>query len=165
MNESIGHQAKPSHRDPRARLTIVPLSLRKANEVVGAWHRHHVPARGCKFCIGVQDEAGRLCGVAIAGRPVARLLDDGTTLEVNRVATDGTANACSALYGACRRIAREMGYRRVLTYTLPSEGGASLRGAGWKNMGEAGGRSWDKPSRRRTDKAPTCVKTRWEVTL
>jgi hypothetical protein len=96
---------------------------------------------------------------------VARLLDDGLTLEVNRVATDGCPNACSALYGACRRVAKEMGFRRILTYTLPEEGGASLRGAGWACAGEAGGRSWDKPGRRRVDKAPTCPKIRWEVAL
>lgn len=143
----------------------MPVTLKEANLVVSQLHRHHVPARGCKFCLGVRDEGGALRGVAIAGRPVSRHLDDGLTLEVNRVATDGCPNACSALYGACRRVAKEMGFKKILTYTLPEEGGASLRGAGWVNMGEAGGQSWNKPSRRRVDKAPTCVKIRWEVQL
>ena len=91
----------------------------------------------------------RLCGVAIAGRPVARRLDDGLTIEILRVCTDGTYNACSVLYGACARAARAMGYRRVVTYTLESEPGTSLKAAGFKFDGEAGGLSWDVPSRPR----------------
>ena len=103
----------------------------------------------------------RLCGVAIAGRPVARALDDGYTLEVLRVCTDGTPNACSKLYGAMRRAAREMGYRKVITYTLAEESGTSLRAAGWSVDGTTRGDSWDRPNRPRDDRHPIGPKTRW----
>jgi hypothetical protein len=110
-------------------MEAVPLRLREANEFVGQHHRHNRPTVGSKFALGaVQD--GKLVGVAVAGRPVARRLDDGTTLEILRVATDGTPNACSFLYARCAKIARLMGYERVITYTLASEGGASLRAVG-----------------------------------
>jgi len=91
-----------------------------------------------------------LCGVAIVGRPVARHFDDGETVEITRVCTDGMKNACSALYGACRRVARELGYRRLITYTLPEEGGASLRASGFRFDGDAGGGDWFRKSRSRT---------------
>ena len=84
-----------------------------------------------------------LCGVAIAGQPVARRLDDALTIEIRRVCTEGTRNACSILYGACARIAHEMGYKRVVTYTLASEPGTSLRASGFVDCGEAGGVSWN----------------------
>ena len=114
-------------------MLVIPLTLKAANEAVARWHRHHGPIPGGLdyFRIGVTDDAGELHGVAIVTRPPNRNSDDGLTCEVVRVATDGTRNACSALYGACARIAREMGFRRVITYTLESEGGASLRAAGW----------------------------------
>jgi hypothetical protein len=147
------------------KLEIVPLELAEANEQVDRWHRHHTPAVGHRFSIGVEavDVDGRvLVGAAIVGRPVARMNDDGWTLEVTRVATDGTPNACSALYGAAWRVCREMGYRRLITYTLATEPGTSLRAAGWTEIGKRGGGSWDRPSRRRTDKAPTCQKTLFE---
>jgi len=114
----------------------------------------------------------RLCGVAIAGQPVARKLDDGLTVEIRRVCTDGTKNACSILYGACARVARDMGYKRVITYTLVSENGASLKASGFMNCGEAGGVSWNMPSRPREivqvtlfgeeRKYPDEKKIRWE---
>jgi hypothetical protein len=103
-----------------------------------------------------------LHGVAIVGRPVARHLDNGWTVEVNRTCTDGTANANSMLYGAAARAARALGYRRLITYTLKSESGASLRGAGWHVVGERDGRSWSCPSRPRTDKHPLEAKLLWE---
>jgi hypothetical protein len=96
------------------------------------------------------------------GRPVARHLDDGWTVEVNRVATDGTRNACSMLYAASWRAARAMGYRRMVTYTLDTEPGTSLRAAGWKIVGEVTARSWSCPSRPRVDKSPHQGKLRWE---
>jgi hypothetical protein len=139
------------------------VTLRAANAFVEQLHRHHKPARGCKFCIGVVDETGALRGVAIVGRPVARALQDGLTAEVNRCCTDGARNACSMLYRAAWRAAVAMGHRRLLTYTLPAEGGASLRGAGFRFVGEAGGGSWSTPSRRRKDSAPVDVKHRWEI--
>ena len=151
--------------DVDQKLTIVPLPLDEANAFVAQHHRHHVPVPGCKFSIGVADEAGTIRGVAIVGRPVARMLDNGMTLEVNRVATDGCKNACSALYGACRRAAFALGYKKLITYTLPEEGGTSLRASGWKCLGEAGGGSWNIPSRPRVDKAPTQIKMKWEAQL
>ncbi len=125
-------------------LHIVPMYHVEANEYVRMWHRHNRPTLGAIFCIGVADETGRVCGVAIAGRPVARMLDDKMSVEITRLATNGERNACSMLYGACRRIAKEMGYERILTYTLPEEGGASLRAAGFRFDGDAGGagKSW-----------------------
>lgn len=98
-------------------LHLVPLSFRDACSFVALWHRHHRPPVGCKFCVGVADEDGVLRGVLIAGRPVARVLDDGMTLEVTRTATDGTHSANSMLYGAARRAVWAMGYRRLITYT------------------------------------------------
>ena len=141
---------------------IVHLELREANELVRRWHRHHQPVPGHKFSLGFVSD-GEVHGCAIVGRPVSRMLDDGDTLEVNRVATDGTRNACSALYGAARRATFALGYRRLVTYTLPEEGGASLRGAGFKLLGEAGGGSWSCGSRPRVDQHPLQTKLRWEV--
>ena len=117
---------------------------------MGRFHRHHKPMPGAKFCIAVSDESG-VRGVAMVGRPVARMSDDGWTLEVNRVCTDGARNACSMLYGAAWRAAKALGYRRLVTYTLPAEGGASLRAAGWKLLGLRGGGNWNCKTRPRID--------------
>jgi hypothetical protein len=138
------------------------MPLDEANAYVARHHRHHPPVVGAKFCIGVA-EGERVCGVAIVGRPVARHLDDGWTLEVTRVATDGTKNAASALYGGARRAAFALGYRRLITYTLASELGTSLRAAGWRVVGEVKGRSWSCVSRPRVDKHPLQDKLRWEA--
>ena len=120
-------------------LRVIPVTLTAANDFVAARHRHNKPVTGAKFAIGVQD-GDRLVGVAIVGRPVAPRLDDGLTAEITRVCTDGTRNACSMLYGACRRAARAMGHTRIITYTLPEEGGASLRAAGFRlEKDDAGG--------------------------
>jgi len=145
------------------RLTIVPISFRLATEYVRKHHRHHKPPRGHKFSVAVADDTREIRGVAMIGRPVARALDDGFTLEVNRVATDGCKNACSALYGAAWRAARALGYRKLVTYTLASEPGTSLRASGWKVVGEVPGRSWSCPSRQREDAHPTTDKIRWEA--
>lgn len=152
-------------------LEIRPITLRDANVFVAQYHRHNLPTNGHKFSVACYD-GDRLCGVAIAGQPIARKLDDGLTIEIRRVCTDGTRNACSMLYGACSRCAREMGYKRVVTYTLVSESGASLRAAGFKDCGEAGGGSWNMPSRPREEyqeslfgvirKYPDEKKVRWE---
>lgn len=144
-------------------LTIVPMELVDANAYVALHHRHHLPVVGHRFSVGVTDEHGTLRGVAIVGRPVARAADGGWTLEVTRLATDGCPNACSALYGAAWRAARALGYRKVITYTLASEPGTSLRAAGWRVVGEVKGRSWDCPSRPRVDRHPTTDKFRWEM--
>jgi len=145
-------------------LVAVPITFPEAKAFVTQHHRHHDPPIGHKISIGVAMD-GKIVGVAIAGRPVSRHLDDGWTLEVSRVATDGTKNACSFLYGAIKRCGKAMGYTRFVTYTLPQEGGASLRGAGWVLMSEAaGGGSWDTPNsgRPRVDTHPTQMKFRWE---
>ncbi|MGH9209049.1 MAG: XF1762 family protein [Acidimicrobiales bacterium] len=148
-----------------ARLRVRPIGLRDANRFVADHHRHHGPVRGHKFAVAVADQDGVVRGVAIAGRPVARRLDTGWRLEVLRVATDGTPNACSILYGAVARAGAAIGYRRqdILTYTLATENGASLRAAGWVPVAAVDGASWDRPSRRRTDKHPTGDQIRWHA--
>lgn len=144
-------------------LALTPVTLREANAFVARHHRHHKPVRGCISCVGVARD-GAVVGVAIIGRPLARMLHDGWTAEVLRVCVlDGEKNACSELYGAAWRACRALGYRRLITYTLPEEGGGSLRGAGWKCLGEAGGGSWSRKGRPRVDTHPTQKKFRWEV--
>lgn len=147
----------------QSRLRIVPCDLDEANAFVRQHHRHHQPVPGHKFSLAVVDEAGVIRGVAIIGRPVARRTDDGMTLEVNRVATDGCPNACSALYGAARRATFALGYARLVTFTLSSEPGTSLVAAGWKLIGETPGRSWSVPSRPRVDKHPLQKRLCWEI--
>lgn len=126
----------------QARLTVIPLTVAAANRVVGKIHRHHAPCPPALvyFACGVAAE-GRLCGAALVGRPSNRNSDDGQTGEVLRVATDGTPNAPSALYGACAAAARRIGFARLITYTLDSEPGTSLRAAGWV-LEESGIESW-----------------------
>ncbi len=143
-------------------LYLLPCTLRHAREYVTANHRHHKAPQGGLFAIIAAVGASEV-GIVIVGMPVARMLADGLTCEVTRLCTDGTPNACSKLYGAAWTAARALGYQRLVTYTLPAEGGASLRGAGWRLIGEAGGGSWSRPSRGRVDKAPTETKHRWEV--
>lgn len=149
------------NRQPK--LIIVPCTLDEANAFIKQYHRHHGPVKGHKFSIAVADEKNNIRGVAIIGRPVSRVLDDGWTLEVRRLATDGCKNAWSALYAAAWRATRAMGYRRLVTYILTTEPGTSLRAAGWRCMGQAGGGSWNRPSRPRVDKHPLQQKLRWEV--
>lgn len=122
-------------------MKIRPITFRQACDFVNKHHRHHKPTVGCKFSLGLFDE-GKLVGVAICGRPVSRKLDDGLTCEVNRLCTDGTRNACSMLYGACCRVAKEMGYEKIITYILESENGASLKASNFVCEGLAGGLKW-----------------------
>ena len=143
-------------------MNVVPMTLRDAFAYVNATHRHHRAPQGGLFAIGAQKD-GSIVGCVIVGRPVARHNDDGYTAEVTRVATDGSKNACSMLYGAAWRAARAMGYRRLMTYTLSTEPGTSVIAAGYRAVGEVKGRSWDTPSRPRIDKHPTQDKVRWEV--
>lgn len=142
-------------------MKFVPITLREANAFVAEHHRHHKPSRGHKFSIGLMDGT-RLVGVAICGRPVSRHLDDGGTLEVNRLCTDGTKNACSMLYAATYRTAKAMGYQRIITYILASEPGTSLKAVGWACEGVAGGMEWT-GKRKPTDplQYPHEMKTRW----
>lgn len=141
-------------------LEICPISLKEANEFVRENHRHHGSTVGHKFSIGLSD-GNKIVGVAIVGRPVSRNLDDGKTLEVNRLCTDGSKNACSMLYSAAWRAAKAMGYKRIITYILDTESGSSLKAAGWKKDGTVKGRSWNCKSRPRDTRHPTCDKQRW----
>jgi hypothetical protein len=146
-----------------APLVLQPITAREAASFVSAHHRHHAPAQGIKFAIGLND-GERVVGVITVGRPVARGLDDGWTAEVTRCCVmEGIKNGCSKLYGAAWRAARAMGYRRLVTYTLDDEPGISLRGAGWRVVGEVVGRSWSCPSRPRVDTHPTQNKIRWQA--
>lgn len=141
-------------------MHIAPITFREASEYINQHHRHHNATIGCKFCISVVDDDGQLRGVAVCGRPVSRKLDDGLTLEINRVCTDGARNACSMLYGACVRIAKAMGYKKVITYTLQSEDGASLKASNFICEGKAGGTHWT-GSRNRGQNIPAEMKNRW----
>lgn len=146
------------------RLTIVPIFQDEAFAFISAHHRHHRKPVGSIFQVAASIE-DRIVGVAVVGRPVSRRLQDGFTAEVTRLCTDGTANACSMLYGACWRITRELGYRRLIIYILDSEPGTSLKASGWKLLGERGGLSWNVPSRPRVDKAPRQKKLLFERTV
>ena len=139
---------------------IIPISLREANEYVTNNHRHHKAVAGCKFCIALIDETADIVGVAICGRPVSRYYDNGTTLEITRLCTNGYKNACSRLYGACTPIAREMGYKKVITYILESENGASLKASNFICEGIAGGKIWT-GARKRDNGVPAELKQRW----
>ena len=144
-------------------LKAKPITLKDANAVVMKLHRHHNPVRGCRFCIAAVNGSNEVVGVCIAGRPVSRRIDDGYTLEVSRVATDGTKNACSFLLARAAKAAKAIGYRRIITYTLDSEQGASLRGAGWLHTHTTCGGSWSRDGRIRAhDLFPPCAKQRWE---
>lgn len=149
--------------EAQAKLSVVPCELDEANAFVAAHHRHHRPVVGHRFSMAVADPAGLVRGVAIIGRPVSRRLDNGMTLEVTRLASDGCPNACSALYAAAWRATRALGYSRLITYTLETEPGTSLRAAGWRCVGETPGRSWSVPSRPRVDKHPLQKRLRWEA--
>jgi len=142
-------------------LELVPISLKEANEFVKKYHSHHQPVVGHKFSIAASD-GENIVGVAIVGRPVSRYLDDGWTLEVNRLCTDGTKNACSFLYSAAWRCAKNMGYKKLITYILKSEPGTSLKASGWKCVGEAGGERWTGKRRPKVDLYPAQMKLRFE---
>jgi len=150
------------------KLHAFPISIKDANIVVSQWHRHARPVLSAKFSVGCVCD-GELVGVAIAGRPVSRYLDDGLTIEVNRVCTlpEAPKGTCSFLYMACWRIWREMGGLKCITYTLQSESGASLRGAGWVIVAETKpSKGWARPSMNHLNRVDNPVyaqpKFRWE---
>jgi hypothetical protein len=157
-------------------LNIITVSLKTANAFVEENHRHHKAVIGHKFSIGCNN-GKKLIGVAIVGRPVSRYLDDGFTLEVNRLCTDGTKNACSKLYSAAARAARELGYEKIITYILETENGASLKASGWDCTGIAGAVMWtskrSNPLREKDQLSllepiipyPQCMKMRYEKVL
>lgn len=147
-------------------LEVIPCTIKAANRFVAAHHRHHRPAHHALFALAVRQGDGDVCGVAIVGPPTARLADDGWTAEVRRVCVDENApkGACSKLLSHAWRAARALGWRRLITYTLPEEGGASLRGAGWKLVNTAaGGGKHSREGRPRVDDHPTQPKFRWEA--
>lgn len=144
-------------------VKLTPISLEEANLFVSKHHRHHDPVIGHKFSVAISDELGTVRGVAIVGRPVSRMADNGWTLEVNRCCTDGVPNGCSMLYRAAWRASKAMGYTKLITYTLPEEGGSSLKGAGFRLVGERGGGKWDRKNRPRVDTHPTQLKWLWEM--
>jgi hypothetical protein len=142
------------------------MELAVANRVVAMWHRHHKPVQGHRFSLGVADAGGILRGVATVGRPVARNTPHDRVVEVTRCCTDGTPNACSCLYAAAARVAQALGYERIQTFTLETEGGASLRAAGWTLAGTSpGGVPWHPDGKPRRTDQPTCPKRRWERIL
>ena len=145
-------------------LCLTPITLREANAFVDRHHRHHKAVTGHKFSIGCSQD-GQLVGVAIMGRPVSRYLDDGLTLEVNRLCTTEEKNVCSMLYVAAARAAKAMGYRKIITYTLDTEPGTSLRAAGWMCAGPAGGVRWTGSRRPAADLCPPQKKLRYEKNL
>lgn len=142
-------------------LDICPISLSEANEFVKRHHRHHKPVVGHKFSIGCTD-GEKIVSVAIVGRPVSRYLDNGLTLEVTRMCTDGTKNACSMLYSAAWRAAKSMGYKKLITYILNTEKGTSLKAAGWKCIGQAGGLRWTGKRKPEVDLYPAQMKLKFE---
>jgi len=156
-------------------VQTIKISLRIANFFVALHHRHHKPVVGHKFSIGCMINS-ELVGVAIVGRPVSRYLDNGTTLEVTRLCTDGAKNACSKLYSAAAREAKKRGYDKIITYILETENGASLRASGWDYAGKAGGKIWtgERNPLKETEQIslfekecpyPQCMKKRYEKIL
>lgn len=146
-------------------MKVIPLTLKQANDLVSAFHRHHKPAVGHRFSLGAEEE-GRLVGAAIVGRPVAREIPQYSVAEITRLVTDGTKNACSFLYGACARVAREMGFEKIQTYILESEPGTSLRAAGWVMEVETSGGNWNHSWRKgRREDQPMERKQRWAKKL
>ena len=150
-------------------LSLRAVTFKEACAFIDAHHRHHTAPRGHKFSIGAAGPDGELVAVAIVGRPVARHLDDGYTLEVTRLATvgieNGAANACSRLYAAAWRAARALGYRRILTYTQHGEHGASLRAAGWLKVSDLPPRTgWHTAARPRADRGTDDIaRARWQA--
>ena len=142
-------------------MRVLPLTLSQANELIAAWHRHHKPATGHRFSIGARDGMD-IVGAAVVGRPVARKTDQYLVAEVNRLVTNGHKNACSFLYAASARIAREMGFEKIQTFILKDEPGTSLEAAGWKfeRMTDSKPQKWHSRAGRRSDQ-PSESKQLW----
>ena len=145
----------------QSKLRVLPCDYDEAVAFVRRYHRHHAPPCGHKFSLCVADDQDEVRAVVMVGRPVARMNDNGMTLEVTRLASDGCPNACSCLYRAAWRATVALGYARLITYILNTEPGTSLKAAGWHCIGERGGGSWDRASRPRVDKHPTQRKLLW----
>jgi len=160
-------------------MNAVPIELKTANAFIENNHRHHRKVARDKFRVGCEID-GNLVGVVMVGRPLARRLDDGFTLEVLRLCTLGNRDVCSFLYSRAARIAKHMGYKKIITYILETENGSSLKASGWhKEADNVGGGSWNVPSRPRElyesqislfaddnrEKYPICKKQRWAKEL
>ena len=143
-------------------LELQPITYKEACEFIRQYHSHHLPPQGWKFGLAVND-GQKVVGVVTVGRPVARMLDDGWTLEVTRCCTDRTPHVASKLYAAAWRAVRALGYQRLITYTLADELGVSLQAANWRIVGQAGGGTWNRKARPRVDTHPTGQKTLWEA--
>lgn len=141
-----------------------PLSRNEVNDYINKYHRHHKAPVGYKFAIGAERDK-TLVGIVVVGRPVARNINASEVVEVTRLCTIGERNACSFLYAKAARIAREMGYKKIISYILETEEGTSLKAAGWKYEGLTNGGSWNTKTRPREDKAPICKKQKWSKTL
>ena len=146
-------------------MKLIHVELKVANQFIEEHHRHHRSIVGHRFSLGATNKDGQLVGVAIVGRPVARMTDSKRVVEVTRLCTDGTKQACSFLYGASARAARALGYEKIQTFILADESGVSLRASGWVMTGLCGGGSWSRKSRPRTDMHPIQRKMRWERVL
>ena len=156
-------------------LTLEPCEFAEAKAFILEHHRHHKPPQGHRFSLKATVD-GKTVAVATVGRPVARHNDDGRTLEITRLCSDGTRNACSFLIGAVKRVGRAMGFKRLISYTLESEPGASWRAAGMAQTGTTPGQAWDyagaevmypllDPTATRNNAHPLGDKRRWEVKL
>ena len=143
-------------------LELQPITYGEACRFISRHHSHHLPPQGWKFGVAVNDSK-KVVGVITVGRPVSRHLDNGWTLEVTRCCTDGTRHVASMLYAAAWRACKALGYKRLITYTLITEAGTSLKAAGWKSLYTSPGGSWSCQSRPRVDKAPLVEKTLWEA--
>jgi hypothetical protein len=148
-------------------MRVESCSLREANKFVALWHRHHKPTVGHRFSLHAVNDSGEVVGAAIIGRPVARALDADKVVEVNRLVTNGTRNACSMLYAAAAREASKRGFTHIITYILATEPGTSLMACGWEFEAKVKGRSWSRESRLREEENPLqCQdKTRWGRSL
>ncbi len=156
------------------KLRVIPLTLKEANIHIAKHHRHHKRVVGHRFSLGCLD-GDRMCACVVVGRPVGRNTDQRMVAEVTRLCTDGTMNSCSILYAAAARACKSMGFWWIQTFTLPEEGGASLRASGWTEDGESPGGSWSSTSRPRGedeylfpgigDDHPKGPKTRWKKIL
>lgn len=162
--------ASPAVGVSAGKLYLVPMTIAEADAFVAEHHRHHDPAERARFAVGAARHGiDKVVATAIVGNPKARLLQTGFVAEVVRLCSieqrlpNGHASgACSFLYAACWRACRAMGFRKLITYILPEEGGATLVASGWTCIGEAGGGSWDRKERPRVDTHPTQLKMRWE---
>ena len=144
-------------------MELQPITLTEARVFVDRHHRHHKSPIGGLFAIGLNDGQS-VIGVVIVGRPVARGNQNGYTAEITRLCVlDGYPNACSMLYSASWRVARAMGYRRLITYILKSEKGTSLYASNFRLVGQTRGGSWNCPSRPRVDKHPLEQKLLFEM--